>query len=222
VPLGQIESHPRSVLSHIKNLMNPYWPHGNQPPPPPPPPPPPFYLPPLPPTPPLPPIPDYYIPQSTSWWVWARIRVIGFIHGTFDAAYDMSNTEVVGHIRVVPNKPKEPVIVDLKYICPCFLRHGGQTPVCRSRSGVCNSTPNASEVCFENHEIVCICSISLSCIAADYLQCECSKVHLMTTCGVWHNGGNCDPRNCNHGHDVGGRTVRVDKIWEHGHHHPGY
>lgn len=132
--------------------MNPNSPHGNQPPPPPP-----FYLSPLPPTPPLPPIPVYHVPQSTSWWVWARLRIIGVIDGTDNFAYEMSNTEVVGHIRVIPNYPKEPIIL----ISSTFARVSSGMevtlyPAMHPPSGACNSTPNAGEVCFDNIKHVSI------------------------------------------------------------------
>jgi len=194
----------------------PYRPLSNQPSPPPhlPPPPSPHPLP--------PPIPAYNLPRPAQWWVFADTRMTGSkIHGTDEDAYDMSNTEVKGSIRVAADKPIKPVVADLKDICPCFLRHGGQVPRCQSRRGICNSTPSANEVCFESHKSVSLCSTSLLCIAAQLFQCKCWKVHLMTTCSVWHDGGKCDQKRCNHGHDVDWRSLRADKSCEHALHHDG-
>lgn len=119
-------------------------------------------------TPPLMPDPsaDSVLPSRAYWWEYASERLSGSnLKGTNEPAYEMSMTEVLGHIRYEMDGPWVPVIANLTCICPCYMSHGGDceaSPLTR-----CHSIPEFHEVCFKLMSKVSVYSFLHASIAAN-------------------------------------------------------
>ncbi len=123
----------------------------------------------------------------------------------------MSNTEVVGWIRVADDKPWTPVVANLAGICPCFLRHGG---VCRSprHRGVCDSTPKAGEACFKSKNSVSTCCFVQAYLAADYSSADAERCTSRSLAVIIMTTGCAITRIANKGMTFRGRLCALERV----------